>query len=63
MHDYFGQTIVINLQTLIKNVFFILRLECWGISLFMNFDIRDEIDTMVAGDNVKTALMETLKGL
>ena len=63
MHDYFGQTIVINLQTLIKNVFFILRLECWCISLFMNFDIRDEIDTMVAGDNVKTALMETLKGL
>ena len=29
----------------------------------MNFDIRDEIDTMVAGDNVKTALMETLKEL
>ena len=29
----------------------------------MNFDIRDEIDTMVAGDNVKIALMETLKGL
>ena len=27
------------------------------------FEIEIEIDTMVAGDNVKTALMETLKEL
>ena len=30
---------------------------------FFEIEIEIEIDTMVAGDNVKTALMETLKEL